>query len=475
MRVGSPTIRWASGACFLRCGVSVALTFASGIAAGIGAQTTKLPSTLRYGSGLMDIPVAGVLANRAMTVTYSGFWTSNDTDVTTDASGGVTGTEAFLGGWHSDLAVARGLFDLLEFGLNLQTLGDPEEGGTLWGAFGRLSILSPETQPVGLAVGGRWASSPDFGDGVEYAPNRLGRPDRRLRDQLGSRRIDTGFSFYAVTGWDLPGLPSTFLPKHDFSFTLGWGNGMFKEGGGLDWYASGDSGGWFAGVAWNLELAESRMLTLMSEYNGFDWNVGTQVDVRGVRLGAHVLGVNHSSNTTVYRSTKFGLLASVALCGRGLCRASLRDRPDPDVVVLPAAPPDTVVVTRVESPSPPAGTAVALCLSTGDQIDVLLTAAGDTLVGPSRTSLAELRPAVVLAGVYAANRGWFESDEPITFEERPYSSTGATVGLDCGDIRQVGEHLGVPLFVTVVVGASPEILYVPVRPGVWQRYSLDPA
>ena len=286
----------------------------------------------------MDIPVAGVLADRALTVTYSGFWTTNDTDLTTDASGDITGTEAFPGGWNSDLAVARGLFDFFEFGVNIQSLNDAGEGGNLWGAFGRLSILSPQTQPIGLAVGGRYASSPDFGDGIAYAPNRLGRADRRLRGQLGSREIDTGFSFYAVAGWDLPGLPSSFLPDHDFSFTAGWGNGLFKEGDDLDWYASGDSGGWFAGVAWNLELAESRMLTFMSDYNGFDWNVGTQLDLNGVRLGTHVLGVNHSSNTTVYRSSKFGLIASVALCGRGFCRPSLRDRPDPDVVVVPAAP-----------------------------------------------------------------------------------------------------------------------------------------
>ena len=216
------------------------------------------------------------------------------------------------------------------------------------------------------------------------------------------------------------------------------------------------------------------MLTLMSEYNGFDWNVGTQLDLSGVRLGAHVLGVNHASNTTVYRSSKFGLIASVALCGRGLCRASLRDRPDPDVVVLPAAPPDTVVVTRIENPAPPAGTPVTLCLSTGDPVEVLLTLAGDTLVGPSRAPLSELRPGVVLAGVYAANRAWFEAGEPITFEERSYGRNGAALGLDCGDIRQVGEYLGVPLFVTGIGGGPQEILFVPERPGVWQRYSLEP-
>ena len=446
----------------------MALTVSSSLA----AQTTKVPSTLRHGSGLIDIPVAGVLANRALSVTYSGFWTSNDSDVTTDASGNITGTEDFFGGWNGDFAAALGLFDLLELGANIQSLSDAKEGGTLWGAFGRLSILSPQTQAIGLALGGRYASSPDFGDGLAYAPNRLGRADRRVRDQLGSREMDTGFSLYAVLGWDLPGLPSSLLPDHDFSFTAGWGTGAFNEGDQLDWYASGDTGGWFTGVAWNLELAESRMLTFMSEYNGFDWNVGTQVDLSGLRLGAHVLGVNHSSNTTVYRSSKFGLIASVALCGRGLCRASLRDRPDPDVVVLPAAPPDTVVITRIEDRPSLAGTAVTLCLATGDGIAVRVTAAGDTLVGPSLTPLSELRPAVDLAGVYAANLAWFEAGEPITVEQRSYGRSGATVRLDCGDIRRVGEHLGVPLFVGGTGDTPPGTLYVPVRPGMWQPYSL---
>ena len=103
----------------------VALTVASSLP----AQTTKVPSTLRHGSGLMDIPVAGVLANRALSVTYSGFWTSNDSDITTDASGNATGTEVFAGGWNGDLAMALGLFDLFEFGANIQSLSDAPEGG----------------------------------------------------------------------------------------------------------------------------------------------------------------------------------------------------------------------------------------------------------------------------------------------------------------------------------------------------------
>jgi hypothetical protein len=133
-----------------------------------------------------------------------------------------------------------------------------------------------------------------------------------------------------------------------------------------------------------------------------------------------------------------------------------------------------VVVTRIQSPPLPAGTAVTLCLSTGDGVVVFLTSAGDTLVGPSRTPLSELRPAVALAGVYAETRAWFETGEPITVEQRSYGRLGTPVELDCDAIRQVGEHLGVPLFTTGTGGAVPETLYVPVRPGVWHPYALVP-
>ena len=114
-------------------------------------------------------------------------------------------------------------------------------------------------------------------------------------------------------------------------------------------------------------------------------------------VGAHVLGVNYSTDASVYRSSKFGLKVSVALCGARLCKATLRDRPVGQVVVLPAPPPDTVVVR----PPLPTGTPTTICLATGESVDVLITKGGATLVGPSRVPLEELRPAVDFAGTYA--------------------------------------------------------------------------
>ncbi len=443
------------------------IVFVLTIAFAASGQSTKISGTLRHGSGLLDIPVASVLPHMALTGTYSGFWTSNDVDFSTDGEGGITGTEPFEGGWNGDLALALGLFDLLEVGATVQSLEGTEGGGALWGAFGRLSLLNPQVHGLGLAVGGRYLNSPDFGDGVEYAPTRLGRADRRMRDRIGTSSIGTEFSFYAVAGADLPGFASGFLPRHDFTLSAGWGNGLFKEGDGLDWHEFSDSEGWFAGAAWHLQVGHSKIFTLMSEYNGFDWNLGGQLDLDGVVVGAHVLGVNYSTDASVYRSSKFGLKMSVALCGARLCKATLRDRPVGEIVVLPAPPPDTVVV-RAPLPT---GTPTTICLATGESVDVLITKGGATLVGPSRVPLEELRPAVDFAGTYAEARSWFQAEASILFDGRNFDPSPGPVRLSCDAIRQVSEYMGVPLFVMRNVREPWEIVYVPVRPGVWQAYA----
>ena len=55
------------------------------------AQTPTMPSTQRYGSGLLDIPVAGVLPHLNVTTTFSGFWASLGRRIEIDAAGQPSG------------------------------------------------------------------------------------------------------------------------------------------------------------------------------------------------------------------------------------------------------------------------------------------------------------------------------------------------------------------------------------------------
>ena len=111
-----------------------------------------------------------------------------------------------------------------------------------------------------------------------------------------------------------------------------------------------------------------------------------------------------------------------------------------------------------------------VCLSTGENVQVRVTAQGDTLVGPSRASIRTLRPGVVFAGTYAAGRDWFTNDQAVTFERIQYNKSGNEVRLDCAQTMRVGEHMGVPLFAMRNEDRPFKTLYVPVSPGVWQAY-----
>ncbi len=457
----------------------------------LSGQHTKMPSTLRYGSGFFDVPAASVLPHMAITGTYSGFNVSVDQRVITDAAGRSVAFGSEFSNWMSDGSVAIGLFDRVELGASFQHFDDADQGGTMIGGFGRLAIVQPERNGVGLAVGAQFVSAPSF-DALgrdDYQPPRLGFPDDRFYEiydtnDVNGQPIDrddvnTVFSPYVVGSLQLAGFERDWLPRHDFSFALGYGEGMFggdlySDGGGkeLEFYSSSASKGWFTGAALHIGLGEKAILNLIGDYNGFDINAGAQLDYSGIRVGAFVLGANYREKVTEYRSAKFGVLASIALCPAtgGLCTPTLIERLKPDTIQLPAPPPDTVIVTREVAPPLPTGTPTQLCLSTGESVQVMVTAQGDTLVGPNRVSVRTLRPGVVFAGAYAGNMQWFQNDEDVVYERRNYQKSGGEVRLDCANIEQVGEHRGVPLFADRGAARPIQTLYVPVRPGVWQPY-----
>lgn len=398
----------------LREGASVFLALAFLALPGFGAaQINTMPSTLRYGSGLLNIPVASVLPHLTFVGTYSGF-----------------GYEE----WRSGGSFAVGFFDRVEVGATLQHDADLPRGDNITGAFGRLALLPRSVERFDLAVGARYVSSPSW-------------------------------SPYLVATAMLPGI-ETGPADYDVTLSLGWG-------GDLGLHRESDTRGLFLGSAIHLSLGAGRLLNLMAEFDGFAPNVGVQLDFGGIRVGAFSLGSQHEDEFST-DSRRFGVTGSVALCaGRGrLCRA--RPEPPADTVTLPAPPPDTVVIERVTEPLVPEGTPATLCLATGTDLEVLLTAAGDTLVGATMASIASLRPGMVFAGAYAEDHEWFRASEPVTIGGRRYDKVGGTSGLNCGDIVRIGSHEGVPLFADRAAAPPFVTIHVPARPGSWQQYRYDP-
>ena len=455
------------------------MALVAAMAGTVEAQTPTMPSTLRYGSGLMDIPVSSVLPHLHVTGTLSGFYSSLGQRVQVGEEGTVTGYGPGRSELYTDASFAVGLLDRFETGVSLQSFGDEASGGDLWGLFGRIRLWEPVDQGLGLAVGARWLTSPSFGDGGSYAPGRLGFADERLRDDYtgSARGLGSELSLYGVATAYLRGFDGGPLPENDLSFTLGYGGGMFRSGGDLDFYAPAHTNGWFAGSALHLGLGPVSRLTLMVEHNGFDVNLGAHLDWAGFRVGAQYLATNHAwpaaGHSSEYQKPKLGFLVSAAICPQEpgfRCRPKGMQRVEPDTIYIPPPPPDTVVVAPREAVTELEGEPTTICLSTGQNVTVRITAAGDTLVGDAGVGLGDVRPLLTFAGQYAGDAFWYRDGRPIVFEGRSFGKSGDTFPVDCRQILRVGVYEGVPIFGTVSAVRPLSMIFVPVRPGVWERY-----
>lgn len=162
------------------------------------------------------------------------------------------------------------------------------------------------------------------------------------------------------------------------------------------------------------------------------------------------------------------LLAVLTSVGLVACAPAEPEAPPPPDTVIRL---DTIVVT--EEPPLPDGRLSTVCLANGQSAEIRITQAGDTLVGPRRVALADLGPAIGFVGSYAGSEAWFVNDDGVTFENREFSKFGQPASRDCRSMKIVGDAHGVNLFADVSASSPFRILYVPVRPGVFQSYQTQ--
>ena len=93
-------------------------------------------------------------------------------------------------------------------------------------------------------------------------------------------------------------------PGIGVSLTLGVGNGLFSDDGGLgSAYASNATGGFFYGAAVDIPASNDLRFALLAENNAWDFNVGASAIYRGLRAGVYVteLGAPSSSDASTPR------------------------------------------------------------------------------------------------------------------------------------------------------------------------------
>ena len=98
------------------------------------------------------------------------------------------------------------------------------------------------------------------------------------------------------------------------SLSLGVGNGLFSDDGGLgDAYAAHPMGGVFYGATVDIPATPDLRFTLLAENNAWDFNVGAAASYRGIRAGLYFteLGAGSGSSSdaatpgTFYNYHKF--------------------------------------------------------------------------------------------------------------------------------------------------------------------------
>ena len=264
-------------------------------------STPPYGSTLTFGTGLVNIPVAWVSPG------------SGDLFVAISARSIGAGSFA---------PKANGsLWDLTE-SLEAHVGGRVSLGASLYGsknqqvgAFAKLLVLR---QP---GEGSAWRPSVAVGVrnlGASAFQDRFATGDRRVTDALpnggagsGKGRIGGSPTLYGVATREF-----TF-DRNFASLSVGWGNGLFKNAGGLDtvYNKRGTlASGLFIGGRAVLPTGRASALSLMLENDGWDYNFGALLTFGHLSVGLFLTELEEAKgvpdNKPLANFTKTGLMFS---------------------------------------------------------------------------------------------------------------------------------------------------------------------
>jgi hypothetical protein len=241
------------------------------------AEPDPYPASLDFGTGLIDIPVAWVSPNS------SDFYLSYGAKRIPSQK--VDNGSAFSY-WNGNVALDTHWLNRFDVGVSVYS-NNPE-----WGLFGQLLLLRD----------GQFAS---FLPAIAIGARNVGPDPHEERfligtdvtvDSLGHQHETTPFYFKGFnTAPTLYGVATKSIAFHtaalsSISLTLGGGDGLFSQEGGLgaDYSRSGPVvRGMFFGARTVSHPTTNTTISLVGENNGFDYNAGVVGGWRGLSLGVY--------------------------------------------------------------------------------------------------------------------------------------------------------------------------------------------
>jgi hypothetical protein len=147
--------------------------------------------------------------------------------------------------------------------------------------------------------------------------------------------------------------------------------------------------------------------------------------------------------------------------------------PPPPPVELPPPPVRVEPTPPPPPPPPPADVDIRVCVVEAGALREVTArynrTTGDTMVNGQEFSVAY--PATT---GYAGGATWYINTEAITVNGRRYVRYGLPRVLGVTEVTRTGEFQGVSVFAEAGATGTPEVVYVPVRPGCeFQPYQLE--
>lgn len=269
-----PAAAWLRGAC-----AAALIAVASSTAA--AQQGDLYPATMQFGTGLVNIPVA---------------WVSpNSTDAWLNTSGRYTPTfpdtpvkQGFASLWNTNIALDVHLLQRFSIGVAAY------DQNIDYGFFGQVLLLR-DNQIAGLpalAVGFRNLGNCAVEDRMLLGCDVVATPSGYQRQEFARYKdLKSRPTLYAVATKDFSlGAPTSRTPQSTIGITLGWGNGLFSDDGGLGKQYN-DKGqiakGLFLGGRYVMHPTLNTSVTVLAENDGWDYNAGVVGDWRGISLGLY--------------------------------------------------------------------------------------------------------------------------------------------------------------------------------------------
>ena len=272
--------------------VAVALGIVPGMTA---AAQQDYPQTLYWGSGLIDIPVAWApLLTGDFALNYSGKRFRTD-PVTTKIN--------YSDRLNSQFTMSAAALGRLEGGVAFYS-SNPEYGFFVRGVLVTEDDLAMRggwlkwlpAVAVGARNLGKYSHIDRFGIGYALLPPTPTDPDARHEPDSLHRNFDTAPTLYAVATKSM-----VFNQFHGMglSVSLGGGNGLFSDDGGLGGaYAKNATGGFFYGAMAEFPVSPDFSVNVMLENNAWDFNLGASANYRGLRAGFYVTELGAGSSET---------------------------------------------------------------------------------------------------------------------------------------------------------------------------------